>query len=266
MSHFTVLVVGGKDIDNQLAPFQENNMGDCPQAYLEFQVEHYKKDFKGEVARLLSEMKKNVKEQITSLKKEDLAIYSKLAKAKKYSEFLKKNGGYASDSNGNLGYLSNPNSKWDWWVMGGRWSGFFKMKKGKKGVLGEPGVGNNTPQYDCDQAEKGDIDFKFMENDPKEIENLMKHWETTLSGKSFYKPEYYKIRYGDIDNYLCIETKFSTHAVLRNGEWFENGAIGWFGTTGAKPEEENRWSLEFFDRFIKDLPNDTLLTIVDYHI
>ena len=35
MSHFTVLVIGS-DIDAALAPFQENNMGDCPRQYLEF--------------------------------------------------------------------------------------------------------------------------------------------------------------------------------------------------------------------------------------
>jgi hypothetical protein len=266
MSHFTVLVIGGKDIDNQLAPFQENNMGDCPKEYLEFEVEHYKEDFKEEVYRILSEIKKNFKAKTITLKKDSIAEYSKLAKAKKYSEFLKKWGGYSSDSEGNLGYLSNPNSKWDWWVMGGRWSGMFKMKKGKKGVIGEPGVGNNTPIFDCDQAKKGDIDFKAMENDPGEIERLKKNWEEVISGKSFYKPEYYKIRYGDLDNYLCIERKFATHSVLKKGEWFENGTMGWFGTTGATSEEENKWTLEFNDRFIKDLPEDTMLTIVDCHI
>ena len=35
MSHFTVLVIG-ENVEKQLAPYQENNMGDCPQEYLEF--------------------------------------------------------------------------------------------------------------------------------------------------------------------------------------------------------------------------------------
>jgi hypothetical protein len=35
MSHFTVLVIG-PDHESQLAPFQENNMGDCPKEYLTF--------------------------------------------------------------------------------------------------------------------------------------------------------------------------------------------------------------------------------------
>ena len=35
MSHFTVLVIGD-NVEEQLAPYQENNMGDCPEEYMEF--------------------------------------------------------------------------------------------------------------------------------------------------------------------------------------------------------------------------------------
>jgi len=37
MSHFTVLVIG-KDVEEKLAPFQENNMDDCPKEYLKFKI------------------------------------------------------------------------------------------------------------------------------------------------------------------------------------------------------------------------------------
>jgi hypothetical protein len=45
MSHFNVLVFGD---ENQLRPYQENNMGDCPQEFLEFQdcTEEVKKGWK----------------------------------------------------------------------------------------------------------------------------------------------------------------------------------------------------------------------------
>lgn len=38
MSHFKVAVVvkHESDVERLLAPFQENNMGDCPKEYLEF--------------------------------------------------------------------------------------------------------------------------------------------------------------------------------------------------------------------------------------
>ena len=38
MSHFTVMVIGDNPED-QLAPYQENNMGTCPEEFLEFRDE-----------------------------------------------------------------------------------------------------------------------------------------------------------------------------------------------------------------------------------
>ena len=36
--HFSI-IVAGDNWEEQLAPFQENNMGDCPEEYLEFYVD-----------------------------------------------------------------------------------------------------------------------------------------------------------------------------------------------------------------------------------
>jgi hypothetical protein len=33
------------------------------------------------------------------------------------------------EENGRFGRFTNPNSKWDWWVIGGRWSGILKLKQ-----------------------------------------------------------------------------------------------------------------------------------------
>ncbi len=35
MSHFSVLVIGD-DVEEQLAPYQENNRDTCPKKYMEF--------------------------------------------------------------------------------------------------------------------------------------------------------------------------------------------------------------------------------------
>jgi len=49
----------------------------------------------------------------------------------------------------------NPNSKWDWFVLGGRWSGSIQLKDGAKGKSGKSGTfGNPTG---IDQARKKDI-------------------------------------------------------------------------------------------------------------
>ena len=49
----------------------------------------------------------------------------------------------------------NPDSKWDWYLLGGRWSGMLKLKKGAKGVTGKAGVFKN--ETGIDQAHKIDI-------------------------------------------------------------------------------------------------------------
>jgi hypothetical protein len=51
----------------------------------------------------------------------------------------------------------NPDSKWDWYQLGGRWSGMIKLKGEAVGVVGEPSlVTENEPGID--QAKKGDIE------------------------------------------------------------------------------------------------------------
>lgn len=60
---------------------------------------------------------------------------------------------------------TNPNKKWDWWVVGGRWSGFLKLKPGCSGETGKPGLmGSRFAEGAdrADQARKGDIDFEGM--------------------------------------------------------------------------------------------------------
>jgi hypothetical protein len=57
--------------------------------------------------------------------------------------------------NGEVYSEYNPNSKWDWYSLGGRWSGLIKLKEGANGVVGKPGVGDN--EVGIDQARKGDI-------------------------------------------------------------------------------------------------------------
>lgn len=66
----------------------------------------------------------------------------------------------------------NPNAKWDWWQIGGRWGGFFQLKEGEQA---EPA---NASEYEfehslngfpipdlggkTDQARKRQIDFEAM--------------------------------------------------------------------------------------------------------
>lgn len=78
-----------------------------------------------------------------------------------FTECLTDYYGYQYDeTGGGFGYWYNPNARWDWWVIGGRWTGYFDLKEGKTGELGQPGAFGNAPREGgVDIARKGDIDF-----------------------------------------------------------------------------------------------------------
>lgn len=92
------------------------------------------------------------------------------------------------DENGEVSRLyrrTNPNAKWDWYVVGGRWSPFFKMKEGATGERGAPGVfhGKHFDDEDksswADCAYKKDIDFDAMRKEAGE--DAGKSWDLVMS-------------------------------------------------------------------------------------
>lgn len=77
---------------------------------------------------------------------------------------------------------TNPDKKWDWYQIGGRWTGFFRSKPGVRGVLGEPSLLASfagTPRDTegrADSLRKQDIDFEaMMDADGNEAG---KRWDT----------------------------------------------------------------------------------------
>lgn len=68
---------------------------------------------------------------------------------------------------------TNPNKHWDWWQIGGRYNGFYKLKGEAMatavGVVGAPGLNSMDEDYEtpgpdrADQCRKRDIDFPAME-------------------------------------------------------------------------------------------------------
>jgi hypothetical protein len=54
--------------------------------------------------------------------------------------------------------------KWDWYVLGGRWTGLLTLLPGSQGELGEPGVQTNPAEEGtADQAFVQDIDLSKLE-------------------------------------------------------------------------------------------------------
>ena len=263
MSHFTVMIIG-KDVDGQLAPFQENNMGDCPKQYMEFSPIEIGPD----------QTYKTISEALDD--------------------------GY-EEENGQVGYWYNPNCKWDWWVIGGRWTGFLKLKEGATGQVGEPGVfGNKAENGRVDQALKKDIDVDGMRNEQEQkARESWKKVNDCIGGRDFVSWDDAQKKFPDdidkardlyngqqvikdfraldmgffakIDDYLGSEEDFaqsarnlalSTFAVLKDGEWIEKGEMGWWGMVSNESED---WATQFNKAF-DEIDDNELITIVDCHI
>ncbi len=62
----------------------------------------------------------------------------------------------------------------------------------------------------------------------------------------------------------ALSSSYSTFAVLKDGEWYERGEMGWWGIAHNE-KDQSVWDEEL-KRLISDLPDDTLLSVYDVHI
>lgn len=204
---------------------------------------------------------------------------------------------------------TNPNAKWDWYKIGGRWTGFFPLKKGAEGVRGEPGL--MTPHAKkgyVDQVRKSNVDFEKARKEKEEIakENFdlwqfcFEKYDKPKSWKSFFdrtkesedytieqarkdynsqptiskwkelKQDYFYCPVEEIgfdrNDYInkCINDTLVPFAVVKDGKWHERGEMGWWACVSNEMDEK-KWCEEI-QRLYDDLPDDTLLTLVDCHI
>jgi hypothetical protein len=103
---------------------------------------------------------------------------------------------------------------------------------------------------------------KFLEKykDNKECKGFHPYFEFGVKGEMIgevFIPE-------TKESFMKRHAGFVTFSVLKDGEWFERGEMGWWGiTSNEKPDEV--WDTEF-NKLINELPEDTLLSVYDCHI
>jgi len=150
MSHFAVLVIGD-DLEGQMRPYQENNMGDCPEEFLQFedQEDKFRKEYEeGGTERVVmpdgrlllpwdEEFRIPGKQGLgSSTHKVPEGLKTREVPHKEtyatFEEFvLGWHGRKARDPRkGRYGYWENANAKWDWYTVGGRWAGFWVPRHG----------------------------------------------------------------------------------------------------------------------------------------
>lgn len=277
MSHFTVLLIGPKtdeEIDAALAPFQEYPDEDSPYYVFTDETDEVTKQY---------ESKDEYKNEYKTV--EEFAVdYWGLKVV-----------------DGKFGSYRGKNPKWDWWQVGGRWSGFFRAKENAHGEIGSRGVFGEAPREGYyDHIRKGDIDFDGMRKDEeKDANELYDNYLKAIRGKSLPPKEWHKFRLDfdnidlardawnsytgipalrnigiyDADGYrggraafvarrvACV---YSTYAVIYKGEWIGKGEMGWFGISHGD-EDQGTWNSKI-NELLDSLDDDTMLTIIDCHI
>lgn len=364
MSHFSVLVIG-EDVEGQLAPFQENNMGDCPEQYLEFvdKEDEIRHQFENESTERIVMPDGSLKtpwdetfrvtdtpvfgssgthEVPAHLERRDVPFKELYSSLEEFAE------GYCGmkardPETGRYGYRENPNAKWDWYMVGGRWANFFKLKpktksgpepelklelvavatseseateavESTKGEQPTPPAPANVeallgllmdtppePGY-ADSCLVGDIDIDGMR--ASAVARAAESYDTfhaVLAGRPYPKfDEVLAEHNGDVDaaraamrsnpvikdlnkarsvvwidreQYLVSRDEYlerarnsalATFAVLKDGTWYERGAMGWFGVASDEKDIAD-WTQQCAALF-DSLPADTRVTLVDCHI
>jgi hypothetical protein len=119
---------------------------------------------------------------------------------KHYYEFVKDWYEQDIDVDGNIMVTYNPNSKWDWWVVGGRWDCYLQKKP--------------------DNSDDGGFNFGEQHHDIK---------------NNFVTVKQHLI---DAQEDVSDEDKPTCYGLVYNGIWFSRGDMGWFGCSSNDKEED----------------------------
>ena len=163
---------------------------------------------------------------------------------------------------GSVFYTYNPNSKWDWYSIGGRFQNLIPLKGG--GFTDEASMDDVDIEYHSKEAYKRAIRFWQLVVDEQppvteEDEEVVKY--------AFYKKEYYTERYDSAEDYADFCSGFHVYAtLLPNYEWLEPGQMGWFGLSAADADDERKWRKRLKEIFKIAKEKHWDITIVDCHI
>lgn len=288
MSHFAILVIGD-NIDQQLAPYHEYECTGRNDQYVQD-------------VDITQEVLNDIEGDTPSALYAALSYYGFEESVVEDESQVEKEGDnaphmwrYAVVKDGKLIKAvkrTNPNKKWDWYVVGGRWGNFLCLKTGGR----------------ADSAYKRDIDFDRMRDAAGQ--EAAHYWDKAAAAKvaagfevdtswepwdvvrARYEPNYDAARteysaqrvvvalravfdnpFHDIDQYLVPRDQYIQqardkatvmYAVVKGDQWLAKGDMGWWGMSDDKVSQED-WNRKV-NEMLDALPDDTLITVVDCHI
>lgn len=252
MAHYAVAVItktGSYDeIETLLTPFSEH-----------ITVEPYISETKEELIEYGWEIKEDIEKNIEKNNGDEIPnIYKNFLSAKTDEDIHKAikfmyDGDF--DENGNRYSTYNPDSKWDYWRIGGRWCDTLKGKDGNY----------------YDSMKISDVDFSPRKEDEKYFAEF---WEQIVEKRAGISEKYFTLnnaqyyidKYGTKENFVEKSIQFITHAILTpDGNWLEAGKMGPWALSDATIDKEIDWE----DNYIKTINGfnkNYYITIVDCHI
>lgn len=208
-----------------------------------------------------------------------------------FEEYCSDFCGY-EQKNGRWGYRRNPNAKWDWWTIGGRWSGSMLARCDLECALystQQPEDLQSLGEYrPVDGAYKKDIAFsKMIEQETRSAADLFFKLEQAFAENNtrdlgpmnvikedgIYNWGELAYKAGEsLDDYLQrkgLDTDstggFYPYAIVdKDGSWHGEGDMGWWGiSTNEMPR--NDWNA-IVQKFIQSLEPEDYLVCIDCHI
>jgi hypothetical protein len=152
---------------------------------------------------------------------------------------------------------TNPNSRWDWWKVGGRMSGMLLSKSGKRANF----------------LLKKDLDLEAMREDGQRQRREYYLETQRRAGGSITAETWEEARqypFDRLEEFQCSVDEYAAKAsylpiaYVKDKTWHERGTMGMWCVVhnDTDPVEWQKHVTEM----IEGLPDDAVLTIVDCHI
>lgn len=263
MSHFSVWVFTESgtetEIDDLLLPYDE---GIEVEPYIDRRreaiVPEYRTRWNEYLARAEQDLLKAAPEDRPSV----LGRISKIRTALARSDeeiYRAETDGEELDAEGNILSTYNPDSKWDWYTIGGRFENTIRTRDGRM-VTSCP-VSDIAPDADPDKLAQARRRYGIITGEiPPASEE-----ERCLVDDPTARLELWSCQ--DADDYahrVCANGAYAV--VLPNGVWQEPGKMGWWGVSCAAEDARREWNRSFADQFIRNMPSNRIVTVVDCHI
>jgi hypothetical protein len=250
--HFKVIVAG--ENPEELMLRHDSNIKVEPYVVFEFsKAEEYKKNYLKSLRSILKHAEKESidKAQIQYLKDE----INEVETESPTDYFLDLTEGFVLDEKtGNAMSTENPDGKFTSHKVGGDFSTPFILKKEND---------DDVPPSETYSARKGDIDWEkihLANQRPYEIA-----WDTT-HGLAEPKDDEELAIYNNMKNLKAYFLNFEgrEHYIASNTAFWGFAFVDESGWHDILPgDKQFEWVIGFYDRFIKPLPDDTLLTIYE---